>query len=277
MQAAEIVATHTFGSVLRGCDFDGMSVEEVLMPPRLTVLPHAHEAAQIYFLLEGRYVESDRIGAHLLEPGDTWCRPPREPHANSVPGDEGALTLIVTIEQRRFSTAQRLSEHSERLRSSVLNELRSEMLREISRGDSASATALEGWSLLLLSRTERLLNGHNAGTPEWLGDAVQWIDQSYQQPISLNSVAAQVGVHPATLAAAFRRFRQTSVGDYIRNRRLDHACAELLSTRRAIKEIALDAGFYDQAHFGRWFKSRFGLPPAAARLSRGTGLLRYQE
>src|SRR5206468_3142605 len=103
-----------------------------------------------------------------------------------------------------------------------------------------AALALEGWALLLLSRTERLLGSAGERPPEWLRDATAFIESSYAAALSLASVAARVGVHPATLAAAFRRFLHISVGAYIREVRLERAKSALLESRAPLAQIAAD-------------------------------------
>ncbi|HJW92618.1 MAG TPA: AraC family transcriptional regulator [Thermoanaerobaculia bacterium] len=256
-----MTSAHTSGTILRGRDLGGISVEEVLMPSGLCVPEHSHDGAQIYFVLEGEYAEDE----HALGPGSAWFRPPHQSHHNEVLGTDAALTLIVTIDENRFARTQRRTTSGRELHSLLLGETRSELLRELRDADDETATALEGWSLVLLSRVERALTGMPPSKPEWLNDAVSFMERCYRQPLSLSGIAAHVAVHPATLAAAFRRFHQTSVGEYLRGLRLDYARDALLHTPRPIKEIALDAGFYDQAHFGRHFKRRFGTSPAKLR------------
>lgn len=268
MSDCTLVRTHTFGTILRGRNFDGLSVEEVLMPRSLRVGSHAHEGAQIYFLLEGTYLEACDSGRHTLRAGQTWFRPAGEAHENAVLGDDPALTLIVTAERCRYERLEHLSTHPRQLQSLLIDELRSELVGELRRGDASAVTALEAWALLLLTRTERLLATGSPAAPEWLPDAVHFIETSWREPISLAAVATHVGVHPATLAAAFRRFHDTSVGEYLRRCRLEHAREALLQTNEPIKSIAVDAGFYDQAHFGRCFKALYGVTPANARLRR---------
>jgi AraC-like DNA-binding protein/quercetin dioxygenase-like cupin family protein len=257
--------THTSGSVLRGSQWDGLSVEEVLMPPHLEVGEHEHDGAQIYFVLEGEYVERVHGRTNHLGPGSAWFRRQHEPHENAVEGDGAVLTLIVTVEGDRLTYLESRAPASTPLHSIVLNEVRSEVVREIRSGDATAATALEGWTLVLLSRTERLLCDVAVQPPEWLADAVRVIECDYLGPLSLESVARHVGVHPATLAAGFRRYHGRSVGEWIRNLRLRYAHEAITHSKRAIKEIALEAGFYDQAHFGRHFKRRYGIPPATLR------------
>lgn len=255
---------HTSGAVLRCVDFDGISVEEVLMPEGLVVPEHVHDGAQIYFVLEGTYVETLHGTSQTLRPGAGWFRPPRARHENAVAGHDDALTVIVTFDEHRFAGIERHCGAARRLPSMLVGEVRTEIVREIRRADPATRIALEGWTLLLLSRAARSAAGFD-GAPEWLGDAVQFIERAYCGPLSLAAVAAHVGAHPATVAAAFRRFHHTSVGEFIRDLRLARARRALLESRRPIKEIAVDAGFYDQAHFGRLFKRRFGVSPASLR------------
>src|ERR671937_766546 len=51
--------------------------------------------------------------------------------------------------------------------------------------------------------------------------------------------------------------------------RYDLARAQI-ARRRPLREVALDAGFADQAHFSRMFKATFGLTPARYRALSGT-------
>jgi AraC family transcriptional regulator len=267
---------HSFGRVLRGRDLPGLSVEEVLMPRGVALDEHGHTQAQICFVLEGEYWETARGRAWRLAPGAIWFRPPGEIHANVVATDQDALTLLVSFASERFMRLERLHPDPCLLRGALLGELRSEMIGELRRGGAGAELALEGWALLLLSQSERVLGGAagararpdsaaDAPPPGWLDDAVQLVEESYCNPISLATVASQIGVHPATLAAAFRRYRRISVGELIRELRLRHARRALSGSRAPIKQIAVDAGFYDQAHLGRCFKRRFGISPAALR------------
>jgi len=240
-------------------------VEEVVMPADLRVPDHRHEGAQVYFLLEGTYSETARGREHVLSPGAAWFRPPRELHRNAVRGPESALALIVTVEEGRWAALERRSAGPRPLCSLLLDEVRAEILRELHAGDAAARAALEGWCLVLLSRAERLLAGGAAREPEWLADAAALVERAYAEDLSLSTVAARVGVHPATLAAAFRRHLKTSVGEYIREVRLRRARAAILGSQKPLKQIATESGFFDQAHLGRCFLRRFGEPPARYR------------
>jgi AraC family transcriptional regulator len=93
----------------------------------------------------------------------------------------------------------------------------------------------------------------------------------FAEQLTVAEVAAAVGVHPVHLARVFRLHYGMPVGGYVRGLRLDWAAGRLAAADGAdgadqnIAQIALLAGFYDQSHFTRAFKHRFGLTPRAYR------------
>ena len=69
------------------------------------------------------------------------------------------------------------------------------------------------------------------------------------------------------LARQFRSMCGTSPYRYLLMRRLDLA-RDLIHQGRSLVDVAYDAGFADQAHFTRVFRSAFGLTPARYRTLR---------
>ena len=95
--------------------------------------------------------------------------------------------------------------------------------------------------------------------------AARVLDESFVQPPSVEQLAADVGVHRVYLARVFRTQWQCSPREYIQHLRVRAAAHALASTTRALAEIALEAGFSDQAHMSRLFLRRMGVTPAAFR------------
>lgn len=85
-----------------------------------------------------------------------------------------------------------------------------------------------------------------------------------------SELEAITGLSRYEFARQFRALYGTSPYRYSLLRRLDIARARL-GTGMPPAELALDAGFADQAHVTRMFRSAYGLTPARyARLHAGT-------
>lgn len=95
--------------------------------------------------------------------------------------------------------------------------------------------------------------------------AVEIMERHLEAPFALASLAATLHVSPRELSRAFARHAGCTAGAVWRRMRLDHARWMLLSTSRSVTEIAVETGFADAAHFSRWFRRAFGLPPSAFR------------
>jgi AraC-like DNA-binding protein len=251
---------HSFGQELRWCEVGGIRISETLIPPALQLDPHAHEPGQICFVLEGEYREWTAEGAHLLRPGCIQSHEPWEQHSNSFASEE-ALTLLVSIDPERWV---RLKAPGPFVLTARLSELAEDVRRELRRDDEASRPALEGLALLLLSTVSRKAAAAERTEPSWLLDAEEFIESRYVSALSLATVAAAVGVHRATLAAAFRRHLSISVGERIREVRVRHAVS-MLRQGVPIDEVTMSTGFFDQAHLTRIFKRVTGLTPGQAQ------------
>jgi AraC family transcriptional regulator len=91
------------------------------------------------------------------------------------------------------------------------------------------------------------------------------VHDRFNDPLSLEAIAAAVGVHPSHLARVFRQQHQCTVGEYVRRLRLEFACHHLTTSDTPLAEIALAAGFADQSHFTKTFRRHIGTPPAQFR------------
>lgn len=248
------------GRELRSCDLGGIRVSEVAMPPGLELRRHAHPAGQIVFVLEGSYRERWRQGWRHLAPGSVLYRPPGVEHANRFGSDE-VLALLVAYRPGRLQALG--APRGPRELGPLLGDLRARIECEWQRDDPASRAALEGLALLLLARSLRPCR--DAERPEWLRHALDLVRRRYAVGVTLSSLAEEVGLHRATVAAGFRRHLGRSVGEVIRDVRLAHALDEIRDGRRPLADIAVECGYYDQSHMGRCVKRATGTTPAQIR------------
>src|SRR5438034_8794997 len=68
-----------------------------------------------------------------------------------------------------------------------------------------------------------------------------------------------------SLARAFRWHYGCTVGEYIRQRRVEFACHRLTGPDDRLSVIAFDAGFADQSHLTNTFRRLVGMTPGAFR------------
>ena len=139
--------------------------------------------------------------------------------------------------------------------------------------DTASPLAIEGLMLEMLAWGTRVSDlTRTTSGPPWLARAREVLHDDPAASIGLGALAREVGVHPVTLARAFRRAYGCSVGEYLRRLRIVEAAHRLEDSDLSLAEIAVAAGFADQSHFSNVFKQQTGFSPSAfRRLVRSAG------
>jgi AraC family transcriptional regulator len=97
-------------------------------------------------------------------------------------------------------------------------------------------------------------------------DRVRELLQSrFAENLSLGEIAMTAGISAAHLARSFRECQGCTVGEYVRNLRVESACRRLAGSDDGLAQIALAAGFADQSHLTRTFKRHMRITPAAFR------------
>ena len=97
--------------------------------------------------------------------------------------------------------------------------------------------------------------------------ARQFLDAERTRVVHSSELESITGLTRYDLARQFRVMFGTSPYRYLLMRRLGFA-RERIHQQRPLVEVACDAGFADQAHFTRAFKSAFGRTPARSRALR---------
>ena len=104
--------------------------------------------------------------------------------------------------------------------------------------------------------------------PGYVRNVEQYIRSNADQPVTLRDLAGIAGVSERTLQAGFRRFRQTTPMEYLRDYRLDLAHQGLVAGAaggRSVTDIALTCGFNHLGKFAKCYRARFGETPSETR------------
>lgn len=255
------------GEYDRSVEISGFRLTETVRASAHTLPWHSHEHTNIAFVVSGCFIESIGNQPQECGPCGVIIRPAGEAHFNQYSVE--TKCLIIEVRRRRLEMFRQISDalnSAYYLRDEALSALALRMYKEFRLMDSASSLAIEALILEILAHLTR----QNATTlpstePRWLPEARDLIHENFSEQISLSDIAEMVGVHPAHLARMFRKHYQCTVGDYVRQLRLDHAVEELSDPEKSLVEIALAAGFYDQSHFTHVFKLSLGITPAEFR------------
>ena len=82
--------------------------------------------------------------------------------------------------------------------------------------------------------------------------------------VCLNSQKSAASI-PLTLARHFRRHYRSTIGEYLRQRRVDAAMEMLVEKEIPLTEVALEFGFSSHGHLCTVFKRLTGMTPSEFR------------
>ncbi len=138
---------------------------------------------------------------------------------------------------------------------------------ELDRSDKDSRLVLYGLCVQIIG--ELLRSGkplEEISLPKWLEEARVIVHQRFFEPISLQQVANEVGIHRGHLSKEFQRKFDISFSEYLLNLRLVSAHERVIQSADKFGTIASETGFADHSHFSRQFQRKFGCTPTEARL-----------
>lgn len=95
--------------------------------------------------------------------------------------------------------------------------------------------------------------------------AKQYIGQNLNKTLSLNEIAAEIGLSPNYLSALFTKAEGVGIKEYIILQRIEAAKNLLMYSDKDIGMIATYIGFCSQSHFGKLFRERTGMTPHVFR------------
>lgn len=105
----------------------------------------------------------------------------------------------------------------------------------------------------------------SAAAPYYVRRVEEFIDANLCDPIALDEMIEVSGVSARSLHAGFRRFRDTTPMNYLKNRRLMLANRQLcahVGSGQTVTQVALECGFTHLSKFARDYQDRFGELPS---------------
>ena len=266
----------TFGSAEASVEVGGFRITEATYAANARVSRHEHELPSWTAVLAGGFAERFGEGEYACRTGALLAKPATAAHSNEY-GETGARVVIVEISETAIDTHPALREVTHtavRMLSPAAVASRVKRLRfELTGGGGGRSLGIHAAILdigLLLLRTQPR---RPASRSAWLKRAMARLQSEFAHPPSLSVLAAECGVHPVHLCAAFRSAQGCSPGEFVRRLRIEHARRLLATTPDAVSRVAFACGFSDQSHLTRQFRAATGMTPAEYR-RRASGTLR---
>ena len=219
---------------------------------------HYHESPHLCFLLHGN-VETFKPDSSDRNTNDINFYHAGEVHSavsNSL------ISKSVNIEfGESFLEKYNFSEsHIEKAMNDNLDTkfLMLKIQQEVLLRDNSSKASIETLLLNFLNYTNKT---NKTREPRWINDLHHFLNDNWNQHLTLKELSNATGVHPVTISKHFRKYFSCTLGDYMRKLKIDKSISLIRNSKTSLTEIAIHCGFSDHSHFTRNFKQLTGFLP----------------
>jgi AraC family transcriptional regulator len=238
---------------------------------------HAHKTARFTLSIDGGYSESSGGESFDCGPRGVVFHAAGDAHAITV-GNHALRSFLLEIEDdvdgqysrdSGVGSIETLLCDARLLHTAggPLAAIMGALYCELRCPDDCSSIAVEGLVLQLIATAARLSHrvAGEQGRPPWLDRTAEILHERFRSRLTIQEISDAVGVSPSRLSMAFRRVYHRTIGEEQRRLRIEFATGRLSEPDTSLADIALEAGFSDQAHFCRAFKDTTGMTPARYR------------
>jgi AraC family transcriptional regulator len=152
----------------------------------------------------------------------------------------------------------------------VLHQLTLAILPSLTAPQISCGLFLDYFRLLFCAHVTQRYSPSPGTVKTYLGGLAPWqkrrvlelLQENLDGRIPLAELARECGLSISHFARSFRRSFGTSAHRYLILQRIEKAKSLLSNSAFALSDVALDAGFSDQASFSKTFKALVGIPPS---------------
>lgn len=236
---------------------------------------HRHEALEILWVLKGSIQVDVNETRHLLHNGDLLFINRLDHHQVQAVSDDNLILCL----QHRFSkpfTVSSINENQNPVLKARENELRSLLahmwweqhykadywLLAFEHHLLALQLELSRYFIQLTTHSKDLLEAEN---DRRIQNILSFLQNNYQQPITLASLVEQFGLTESYFSHYFKTKTGSTLIRYLSQIRLEACLSDLLQTKRTISDIALTSGFPSIKAFNTAFRREYQLTPSEFR------------
>ena len=216
--------------------------------------PFIRDHCIIHLVAEGKGVLQDKYGSHEIGAGELFII--RRGEVTTYTADKKEpwkyLWIAFTGEREKdFDTDRSVYPAPKRI------------LRRLSELVENGEDSHDAYTAILYELTYELFS-HKTDSDNRLEKLRAYIDYSYMEEISVDSLSRSFGFERSYLYRAFKKKYGVGVKEYITSVRIERA-RQFLSDGMTVAKTALLVGYPDEFCFSRAFKSKMGFPPSSLK------------
>jgi AraC family transcriptional regulator len=216
----------------------------------------------MHFVLDGIYQEQTYRGAENHPARTLLYKPAGEPHWNDFDAGGSRTLRIEFLPAPDIAAPSCGPGHTADPR---LCDLAHRLHDELRRPDRFTALAAEGLCLELLAGLGRRQRARRDRRGDVAVRCAGLLEERFREPVSFTELAVELRVSRSHLARVFRAHHRCTMGEYVRQLRVDRVRAALHHSDLSLATIAVSLGFADQSHCARVFRRTLGMTPAEYR------------
>jgi len=251
-----------FGSHYQKLNFEGFTITDTEYTHE-KVDWHFHENPYFTYLLQGKLFEANRKEEYYLKPGSLLFHNWQDSHHNIKP-PEYTRGFHIELNSGWFlkhNISSMNFEGSLNLKNPILKSLMNKVFLETKVNDNKSQLSIELLMIDIFNKIKTQESNKYKKKPDWV-KKLQEIILDSETDHTLTLLSKELNVHPVHLSRGFHKYFGTTLGQYIRQLKLNKAITLISSNKLSMTEICYKCGFYDQSHFISNFKSIYNTTPS---------------
>ncbi|HET9056470.1 MAG TPA: helix-turn-helix transcriptional regulator [Chitinophagaceae bacterium] len=250
-----------FGEILSKRGVDKLILSETFYNPNSVIPKHCHKNLYFCSVLGGEYLENSHKKETLCFKGDIIIHPKFYEHSN-IFNEKGGVCFNIeftNIFQDEMQGVEINCYNIFKKETQPLSVIINKVYNEYKNYDEFSNIIIEGLMFEALGLSARVMQ--RSHSDYWFNKAKEMILDSKDVRISLSSIAAELNISSSHLAREFKMASSITIGEYIRNTRIQKICKKLMSKNVDMLTISIEYGFSDLSHLNKVFKKVLGITP----------------